>query len=151
MCCQLSAFPHGKSCLPSATTGCPGIPKPGNPRRESVPKHVVDAYWSFRSPYSYIALPRMRALREEMNIDWNFKIVSPLAVRLPVHFTRQDKMARPYLLLDSARAARYLGVPFGRPRPDPNVQDPDTLEIAKEQPHIHTSEEHTSELQPPMR
>jgi len=98
---------------------------------------IVDAYWSFRSPYSYIALPRMRVMREEMQVQWNFKVVSPLAIRLPEHFTRQDRMARPYLLLDSARAARYLGIPFGRPRPDPIVQDPDTLAIAKEQPHIH--------------
>lgn len=100
-------------------------------------KLTVDAYWSFRSPYSYIALPKMRMMRDEMNVSWNFKFVSPLAIRLPEHFTRQDKLARPYLLLDSARAARYLGIPFARPRPDPIVQDPVTLEIAQEQPYIH--------------
>src|SRR3546814_2600068 len=109
-----------------------------------------------------------------MNVEWNFKIVSPLAIRLPEHFTRQDKLARPYLLLDSARAAHYLGIPFGRPRPDPIVQNPDTLEISNEQPHIHQLtrpgaaatrhgrafelagevgrwEEHTSELKPLIR
>lgn len=97
----------------------------------------VDAYLSFRSPYSYLALDRMRAMAERDAVQWNVKFVSPLAVRLPSHFKRPDPLARPYFFRDSARVAECLGMPFRRPLPDPIVQDPVTLEIAARQPYIH--------------
>jgi len=46
----------------------------------------VDAYLSLRSPYSYLALDRMRAMVERDEVRWNIKFVSPLAIRLPIHF-----------------------------------------------------------------
>ena len=96
----------------------------------------VDAYLSLRSPYSYLALDRMRAMVERDEVRWNIKFVSPLAIRLPIHFKRQDPLARPYFFRDSIRVAELLGIPFHRPQPDPIVQDPVTLEIAAEQPYI---------------
>jgi 2-hydroxychromene-2-carboxylate isomerase len=43
-------------------------------------------------------------------------------------------VARPYFVLDSARAAAFRGLPFRRPVPDPINQDLNTLAIAAEQP-----------------
>jgi 2-hydroxychromene-2-carboxylate isomerase len=97
----------------------------------------LDLYWSFRSPYSYLALRYVRALSKAYHLSWNVKPVYPLAIRTPDFFQRMDKGWRPYLLVDTQRLAHYLDMPFKRPSPDPIVQDPVTLAIAKEQPHIH--------------
>ena len=35
----------------------------------------VDLYFSFRSPYSYLILPRMVNLRDKHNVNVNFKLV----------------------------------------------------------------------------
>lgn len=96
----------------------------------------VDLYWSFRSPYSYLVLPRVEALARDHGVQCNVKIVYPLAVRYPEHFSTQHALARPYFLADSARVAAFLGMPFRRPVPDPIVQEPRTLEIARDQPYI---------------
>lgn len=97
----------------------------------------VDLYWSFRSPYSYLALHHVRALAKAYHLRWNVKVVYPLAIRTPDFFRRMDSGWRPYLLIDTQRIAHYLGMPFKRPTPDPIVQDPQTLVISQEQPHIH--------------
>ena len=36
---------------------------------------MIDFYFSYRSPYSYLILPRMLKLKNEYNLDINFKIV----------------------------------------------------------------------------
>ena len=46
----------------------------------------VDLYFSFRSPYSYLILPRMVELRDKYGVDINFKQVYPLAIREPEFF-----------------------------------------------------------------
>ena len=46
----------------------------------------VDLYFSFRSPYSYLILPRIVKLRDKYGIDINFKQVYPLAIREPEFF-----------------------------------------------------------------
>lgn len=96
----------------------------------------VDLYWSFRSPYSYLALPRVIALAERRNVQWNVKVVYPLAIRYPDHFSRQHSLARPYFFADCIRVSEALGMPFKRPIPDPIVQDPKTLAISANQPYI---------------
>ena len=98
---------------------------------------AVDLYWSFRSPYSYLALHHVRALEKSHSVRWNIKVVRPLAMRTPDFFKRMDPLWRPYLLIDTQRVAEQLGMPFKRPTPDPIVQDARTLEIAPEQPYIH--------------
>jgi 2-hydroxychromene-2-carboxylate isomerase len=74
------------------------------------------------------------ALRESYLITVDLRIVHPAAIRNPAYFARMDPMARPYFVLDSARAAAFHGLPFRRPVPDPIDQDPETLTIAAEQP-----------------
>jgi 2-hydroxychromene-2-carboxylate isomerase len=97
----------------------------------------VDLYWSFRSPYSYLALHHVRTLSKAYALRWNVKVVYPLAIRTPDFFKRMDTQWRPYLLIDTQRIADFLGMPFKRPTPDPIVQDPVTLQISPDQPHIH--------------
>ena len=95
---------------------------------------TIDLYWSFRSPYSYIVLPRILSLRDNYRVSIDFRIVNPAAIRNPSYFARMDPLARPYFVQDSARAAAFHGLPFRRPVPDPINQDPRTLAIAAEQP-----------------
>ena len=79
-------------------------------------------YWSFRSPYSYLATARLVAFAAEYDVDAQLRIVRPLH--------------RPYFFMDTKRQADYLGLPFRRPVPDPIQQDPVTLKIAKDHPYI---------------
>jgi 2-hydroxychromene-2-carboxylate isomerase len=95
---------------------------------------IVELFWSFRSPYSYIVLPRIAELRDKFQVTIDLRVVHPAAIRNPAYFARMDPLARPYFLKDSARAAAFHGLKFRRPVPDPIEQDPNTLTIAAEQP-----------------
>ena len=98
----------------------------------------VDVYWSFRSPYSYLATPGMLALAEDYAVDVALRVVLPIAVRSPeLLFNPQNANRTKYILLDWVRRAEYLGMPHAWPSPDPIVQDLETMEIASEQPHIY--------------
>lgn len=97
----------------------------------------LQLYWSFRSPYSYIATPRLVALARDYDIDIDVRIVHPAAIRNPDYFRHMNPLARRYFLLDCARAAAFQKLPFRRPVPDPIVQDLQTLAIAEEQPYIY--------------
>lgn len=94
-------------------------------------------YWSFRSPYSYLVLPRIVALTEQFDVAVDVRIVHPAAIRNPAYFKTMNPLARRYFFKDTARMAQFLGMPFRRPVPDPIVQDPVTLEIAAEQPYVY--------------
>ena len=96
----------------------------------------VDLFWSFRSPYSYLALDRACALAERFDLDLRARPVYPLAVRDPDFFQRTDPRFVRYVVLDSQRVAQRDGIPFRFPRPDPVVQDLQTLRVAGEQPRI---------------
>ncbi len=96
-----------------------------------------ELYWSFRSPYSYIALLRVVALARDFAVEVEMRVVHPAAIRNPAYFRAMNPLARPYFLLDSAREAAFRGLPFRRPVPDPIVQDQRTLAIAENQPYIH--------------
>ena len=96
----------------------------------------ADIFWSFRSPYSYLAMPRYRAMVEEYDLTLNLRPVYPLAIRQPEFFARNHPNWFRYLFTDVARLSQYLGVPFVAPRPDPIVQDIRTRQIAEDQPHI---------------
>ena len=98
---------------------------------------TVELYWSFRSPYSYIVLPRMAKLRDEFCVTIDVRIVHPNAIRNPSYFARMDPLARPYFMKDTGRAAAFHGMKFRRPIPDPIDQDPATLAIDADQPHAH--------------
>ena len=97
---------------------------------------TVEAFWSFRSPYSYLATPRMAALEQEYDLTFNVRPVYPLAVRVNGFFDRQDPRWPFYVARDCYREAQRLGMTFGPPRPDPIVMNLATREIPKDQPFI---------------
>src|SRR3984893_14953492 len=97
----------------------------------------VDLFFSFRSPYSYLALPKTRALVADYDVTVNVRPVYPLAVRVPGFFKRANPQFARYVVRDSSRVAQHADIPFRFPRPDPIVQDMTTLEVAADQPHIH--------------
>lgn len=96
----------------------------------------IDLFWSFRSPYSYLVLPRTNQMVQEFDVDVRARPVYPLAVRDPGFFARTPPQFARYVGLDSRRVAQFAGIAFGAPRPDPVVQDMRTLAIAAEQPRI---------------
>jgi 2-hydroxychromene-2-carboxylate isomerase len=97
----------------------------------------VDLFWSFRSPYSYLATPRLVRLAREYEIEFHVRVVLPIAVRIPGFFATVNPLWSPYLVRDAYRIAEHEGIPYGWPRPDPIVQDLMTREVAPEQPYIH--------------
>ena len=97
----------------------------------------VDLFYSFRSPYSYLALPRTMQLVADYDLTVNLRPVYPLAVRQPDFFKRTNPKFARYVALDATRVASRENIPFRFPRPDPIVQDMATLEIAAHQPYIH--------------
>lgn len=98
---------------------------------------TVDCFWSFRSPYSYLATGRLVALAAGYDVDVRVRLVLPLAIRTPDFFTRVNPLWPPYLLRDTTRVAEFLGIPFGWPRPDPVVQEFPSRRIPADQPYIH--------------
>jgi 2-hydroxychromene-2-carboxylate isomerase len=97
----------------------------------------IDLFFSFRSPYSYLALPKTRKLVADYDVAVNLRPVYPLAVRVPGFFKRANPQFARYVVLDSSRVAKYENIPFRFPRPDPIVQDMTTLDVAAHQPYIH--------------
>ncbi len=98
---------------------------------------AVDVFWSFRSPYSYLATPRLVALAGRFDLDVRVRVVLPIAVRIPDFFRTVNPLWPSYLLRDTMRLAEWLDLPFAWPRPDPIVQDYVTRQVAAEQPYIH--------------
>ncbi len=97
----------------------------------------ADLFFSFRSPYSYLAIGRYRALAEDHDLTIALRTVLPIAIRDPsLLFTGNPNVGR-YIFIDAARSAQMLGIPYRWPRPDPVVQNLATREIAADQPHIH--------------
>ena len=70
---------------------------------------VLDLYFSFRSPYSWIALPRVFALATRYNAQLNLRFVLPMVMRgLPI-----PESKRMYIVSDTKREAQRVGLPFG--------------------------------------
>jgi 2-hydroxychromene-2-carboxylate isomerase len=97
----------------------------------------VDLFFSFRSPYSYLGLPKTLKLVADYDAKVNLRPVYPLAVRVPEFFKRANPQFARYIVLDSSRVAKHENIPFRFPRPDPIVQDMATLDVAEQQPYIH--------------
>ena len=98
----------------------------------------VDVYWSFRSPYSYLATPGMREVRDNYNVVVNLRPVMPIAIRAPEMLFKPENANRTvYIFTDWSRRAEFLGMPNSWPSPDPIVQNFETMEIAEEQPYIY--------------
>ncbi|HWA92286.1 MAG TPA: 2-hydroxychromene-2-carboxylate isomerase [Rhizomicrobium sp.] len=97
----------------------------------------VDLFWSFRSPYSYLATPRLVELEREYDLSIAVRPVYPLAVRQGDFFEKQNPLWIPYLLRDTMRIAEQLGLPYRWPRPDPVKVDMTTRAAVPDQPYIH--------------
>ena len=96
----------------------------------------AELYFSFRSPYSYLAIGRYRALAEMFDVDITLRTVWPIAIRSPDLLFSGNPAAPRYILMDSIRTAKMLDIPFRWPQPDPIAQDLTTYKIASEQPLI---------------
>jgi 2-hydroxychromene-2-carboxylate isomerase len=96
-----------------------------------------DLFYSFRSPYSYLATGRIVELTKKYEVSVNFRPVYPLAVRKPDFFKDVNPLWPRYVFTDIIRISQMLEIPMGWPQPDPIVQDPETLQVSKEQPYIY--------------
>ncbi len=78
------------------------IPVAGGP-------YALELFYSFRSPYSYLAVERAYAIAAKHQVELRLRPVLPMVMRgLPVPFRK-----RLYIALDSKREATRLGLPFG--------------------------------------
>jgi 2-hydroxychromene-2-carboxylate isomerase len=74
------------------------------------PNSAVELYLSFRSPYSYVAIPQFIELRDRYGVEVDVRPVLPMVMRgLPV-----PRAKRLYIARDAKREADHLGVPLGR-------------------------------------
>jgi 2-hydroxychromene-2-carboxylate isomerase len=96
-----------------------------------------DYYFSFRSPYSYLAAPQVEALMARYDLAPRMRIVTPIAIRIPGFFKTVNPLWPPYLLRDTFRISQMNNIPYRWPRPDPIIMDFATGEVAAEQPYIH--------------
>ncbi|MEA2468999.1 MAG: hypothetical protein QOJ57_3125, partial [Thermoleophilaceae bacterium] len=70
----------------------------------------IDFFFSFRSPYSYLAAPRAFALPERFDVEVVFRGVIPMVMR-GQSVPREKGL---HTLRDVKREAVRLGMPFGR-------------------------------------
>ncbi|MEO0499816.1 MAG: DsbA family protein, partial [Pseudomonadota bacterium] len=98
---------------------------------------AADLFWSFRSPYSFLATRRYRRIAETRTANIRLRPVYPLAIREPDFFERNHPNWLGYVMRDVLRLAEFHGIDMGPPNPDPIVQDMATRRIADEQPHIY--------------
>lgn len=97
-------------------TGTLGLERGSSPSVTSMidstgerPPHI-EAFVSFRSPYSYLAVPQLIDLRERYGVRVRVRPVLPMVMRgLPVPTAK-----RLYIVHDAKREADRLGIPFGR-------------------------------------
>lgn len=99
----------------------------------------IEVFWSFRSPWSYLATKRLRDWQENYQLTVTFRPVYPIAVRTPEFFHNVQPQWFSYFMTDVFRVAEFLQRPFVWPNPDPVVQymDVDGLrKTGEEQPFI---------------
>ena len=98
----------------------------------------IDLYFSYRSPYSYLILPRMLKLKEKYDIEINFKVVYPIAIRMPEWFEGKNFFTFFFFkMIDMRLQAKKLGIPFTtKLKPDPIRQNIMTGKISSHQPYV---------------
>ena len=100
----------------------------------------IDVFWSFRSPWSYLATKRLRQGQEQYQLQVNLRVVYPIAIRKPEFFDQVQPQWMSYFGTDVFRVAEFLKLPFAIPKPDPILQLTDEngrLKTASDQPYIH--------------
>jgi len=71
---------------------------------------VIEMWFSFRSPYSWLAMPRVRRLARHYGARLELRYILPMVMRgLPV-----PPIKSRYIVLDAKREADRCGLPFGR-------------------------------------
>jgi 2-hydroxychromene-2-carboxylate isomerase len=71
---------------------------------------VVEVWFSFRSPYSWIAFPRLRRLARHYGAVLELRYILPMVMRgLPVPRNKSR-----YIMFDTRREADRVGLPFGK-------------------------------------
>lgn len=98
----------------------------------------VDLFWSFRSPYCYLAGGRLERLMETFDVAIALRPVMPLVFRYPDYMPSLPKPYGLYFERDVMRVAEHLGESLIGPDadPDPVVMDLVTGRAKEEQPHI---------------
>lgn len=97
----------------------------------------VDVFYSFRSPYSYLATPDMLRLKDDYDVNVNLRPVFPIAIRSPSFFNPENLKRAKYIGMDWLRRSEFLDMPSKWPSPDPIVQNMETYEISADQPYIY--------------
>ena len=101
---------------------------------------AIDVFWSFRSPWSYLATGRLRQWQDRYQLDVNFRPVYPIAIRAPDFFHHVDPLWVSYFITDVVRVAEFLDLPFVWPNPDPVQQAADEdgkMQTHEVQPYIY--------------
>ncbi len=71
---------------------------------------TIEFFLSFRSPYTWLAVPRVKSLADAWGAKLRLRYVLPMVMRgMPV-----PRMKGLYFARDAAREARRMGLPFGR-------------------------------------
>src|SRR6185437_14410969 len=71
----------------------------------------VDVFWSFRSPYSYLATRRLVEMRRDYDLEIRARPVYPLAVRSGEFFSQVNPLWVSYLIRDTIRLGQMLNIP----------------------------------------
>ncbi len=96
----------------------------------------LDIFWSFRSPYSWLATGRLCAIARDYAVETRFRPVRPLAMRERDFFERARPQFLPYLMKDVFREGQRLGIRIAPPRPDPIAMDMTTGRVDPAQPKM---------------
>lgn len=99
--------------------------------------NIIDVYFSFRSPYSYLATPDLFKLRDDYDITLKLRPVLPIAIRSKDTLFTGNKNRVHYIIRDVFRRAEFLGMKMSFPSPDPIVQNMETFEVSEDQPYIY--------------
>ncbi len=92
----------------------PDIKTPYLSRKNKKPVEVIDFYFSFRSPYSYLAAVKLFRLTAHYSLEINILPVKPMVMR----GLKVPKIKRLYIVRDAKREADRHKIPFG------NIYDP---------------------------
>jgi 2-hydroxychromene-2-carboxylate isomerase len=100
----------GTGPLPPAVSPRPASERPPERLAPGDAPPPLELFYSFRSPYSYLALAAARALAERHGLTLRLRPVAPMVNRgMPL---APEK--RLYIARDAKREADRLGIPFGR-------------------------------------
>ena len=81
------------------------------PRKLALPagRPTLELWFSFRSPYSYLAIAQVGAIVRDLDLDLRLRPVLPLVER----GAQMPRLKTMYIAKDAHREAQRLGIPFG--------------------------------------